>query len=99
MEGGMRRHLAACLFALSFVLGVSSKGLAGADFTTIDFAGATATSAWGINSRGDSVGQYLTHTRAHGFLLLGGKFAPIYFRDAARGLTSVMNGRGGYVGQ
>src|SRR5260370_17705633 len=76
-----RRHLAACLFALSFVPGVISKGLAGTDsFTTIDFPGASATSAYGISPRGDIVGQYLAPDRVRGYLSLSrSPLAPIHY--------------------
>src|SRR3981081_1526615 len=70
-DGKTRRPLAACLFALSFVPGVSSKVLAGCEsLVTIDFPGASATSAYGINPRGDIVGQYSTPGRVRGYLLL-----------------------------
>src|SRR5229473_2372283 len=100
MEGTMRRHLAACLLALSFVLGVTSKGLAGADgFTTIDFPGATFNSAMGINSHGDIVGQYNTPGRVHGYLWREGKFAPIDFPGATFSLSRGITPRGDIVGQ
>ena len=100
MEGKMRRHLAACLFALSFVLGVTSKGLAGTDgFTTIDFPGATFNSAIGINSRGDIVGQYNTPGRVHGYLWREGEFASIDFPGASLTITRGINSEGDIVGQ
>src|SRR3954469_19273684 len=39
-------------------------------FTTIDVPGATATTAWGINARGDVAGSYVDAGGfSHGFLL------------------------------
>src|SRR5260370_9642868 len=100
MEGKRRRHLAAGLFALSFVLGVTSKGLAGTDgFTTIDFPGATFNSAIGINSLGDIVGQYNTPGRVHGYLWREGEFASIDFPGATFSLSRGITPRGDIVGQ
>src|SRR5229473_88747 len=100
MEGTMRRHLAACLLALSFVLGVTSKGLAETDgFTTIDFPGATFNSAQGINPRGDIMGGYVTPGRVHGYLLQGGKFASIDFPGANFSFSRGINSEGDIVGQ
>ena len=49
----MRRHFASYLLALSFLPSVTSKCLAETDgLTTIDFPGASFTSAQGINPRG-----------------------------------------------
>ena len=96
----MRRQLKAGFFALSFVLGVTSKGLAGNDgFTTIDFPGATFSSAIGINSRGDIVGQYNTPGRVHGYLWREGKFAPIDVPGATFSLARGITPRGDIVGQ
>src|SRR5260370_797989 len=96
----MRRHLAACLFALSFVLGVTSKGLAETGgFTTIDFPGASFNSAQGINPRGDIVGGYVTPGRVHGYLLRGGKFASIDFPGANFSFSRGINSEGDIVGQ
>ncbi|HXF96581.1 MAG TPA: hypothetical protein VNI61_10840 [Gemmatimonadales bacterium] len=47
-------------------------------FTTIEVPGARATTAWGINARGDIVGSYVDANGAsHGFLLQGGVFTTI----------------------
>jgi hypothetical protein len=50
-----------CSLALSAlaILALPSPAVASEQtFTTIDFPGATVTNAWGINARGDIVGQY-----------------------------------------
>src|SRR5258708_6303858 len=94
MKGKTRRHLAACLFALGFVPGVSSMGLAGTDsFTTIDLPGASGTSAYGINPRGDIAGQYLTPGRVRGYLLLSGSaLAAIDYPGAVFSFPRGING-------
>src|SRR5438552_16580298 len=67
-EENMRRHLASYLLALSFLPSVTSKGLAETDgLTTIDFPGASFTSAQGINPRGDIVGNYRIAGVLHGY--------------------------------
>ena len=43
--------------------------LSGGSFTTIDFPGASFTTAQGINPRGDIVGRYISAGVNHGFLL------------------------------
>ena len=54
------------------------------DFTTIDVPGAVATTAWGINARGDIVGSYTDGTgRSHGYLLRDGEFTTIDFSGTA----------------
>ena len=42
-------------------------------FTSIDFPGAIATDAHGINARGDIVGRYVLAGKTHGFLLSRGE--------------------------
>jgi probable HAF family extracellular repeat protein len=51
------------------------QGLTGPfEFVTIDYPGATATNANGLNSRGDVVGSYVDSTgKTHGFLLNRGR--------------------------
>ena len=47
-------------------------------FKSIDYPGAASTSAWGVNSHGEIVGNYTnSDTTAHGFLLQGGVFKPL----------------------
>jgi uncharacterized membrane protein len=62
-------------------------------YTTIDDPGVTttATTAWGINSRGDVVGEYFDARGRHGFLRRNGVFTPIDFPGAltsARGINA-----------
>jgi len=58
------------LLALSFLPSMTSKGLAETDgVTTIDFPGASFTSAQGINRRDDIVGACVSAGVVHGFLL------------------------------
>ncbi|GAC1656226.1 MAG: hypothetical protein NVS4B3_21780 [Gemmatimonadaceae bacterium] len=54
------------------------------DFTTIDVPGALATSASGINARGDIVGSYVDgNHHSHGYLLREGEFTTIDFPGTA----------------
>ena len=79
MEEHMKRRL--YLLALSFALGAASNAFGQSPtFTQIDYPGATSTQAWGINSRGDIVGHYVSANKSsHGFLLSGGHFTSIDF--------------------
>ena len=96
----MQRHLALYLFALCFVPGVSSKGLAETDgFTAINFPGASFTSSQGINPRGDIVGNYSIAGVFHGYLLSRGEFASIDFPGASFTAALGNNSDGDIVGQ
>ena len=66
----MRRQRILYSLALGFLLGVTSNVLADSPtFTTIDFPGATTTTPWSINTRGDIAGLYVSADRVtHGFL-------------------------------
>ena len=59
--------------------GAGFKGflLSGGIFTTIDVPGSAETNAWGINGRGQIVGEYEDAGRTHGFLLDHGIFTTI----------------------
>ena len=96
----MRRHFASYLLALSFLPSVTSKGLAETDgLTTIDFPGASFTSAQGINPRGDIVGNYRIAGVLHGYRLSrGGEFRSIDFPDASSSFAREINPRGDIVG-
>src|SRR3954471_20185416 len=53
-------------------------------FTTIEVPGAAATTAWGINARGDVAGSYVdARGFSHGFLLSGSTFTTIDVPGAA----------------
>ena len=61
-------------------------------YTTIDYPSLTTTTtiAWGINARGDVVGEYFDAGGRHGFLLRNGTFTSIDFPGAltsARGIN------------
>ena len=43
--------------------------LSGGEFTSFDFPSANSTEAFGINPRGDIVGEYISAGVTHGFLL------------------------------
>src|SRR5262249_49526852 len=66
---------------------------------TIDFPGASATQALGINPRGDIVGQYEDGEGVtHAFLLGGGQFTSFDFPGATRTTAFGINPRGDIVG-
>ena len=82
--------------ALSAGFNVSGQQLA---YTSIDFPGATSTSAWGINSHGDVVGVYtLPDTSVHGFLFSGGEITSLDYPGAATTHTWGINDHGEIVG-
>src|SRR5882724_5723988 len=88
------------LLAISLALGAISN-IAGQTptFKTIDFPGAASTQAWGINSRGDIVGYYVSADKSsHGFLLSGGHFASIDYPGAAVTMINGIGARGEIVG-
>src|SRR5690242_16863988 len=69
-------------------------------FTQIDYPGAGATQAWGINSRGDIVGFYTgSDKNNHGFLTNGGKFTPVDYPGAAVTYANGINPQGDIVGE
>src|SRR5215472_6172005 len=85
------------LFALSLTFGATSVALADT-FTAIDFPGATATFAIGINPRGDIVGNYTVAGHTHGFVLSGDSFTTIDFPGAAFTQATGIDPRGDIVG-
>src|SRR5579864_6189480 len=96
----MRQHLKLYLPMLGFVLALSSTVAAGEDptFTTIDFPGASFTSANGINAQGDVVGAYMSAGVMHGYLLSDGSFTTIDFPGASSTVPRGINPRGDIVG-
>ena len=82
---------------------LGSVSLALADdftYTTIDFSGATATLAAGINTSGQIVGGYLLPDQSrHGFLDVGGVFTTLDDPNATSGSENVgINDSGQIVG-
>jgi hypothetical protein len=79
------------LAVLAFVLTLAAPVRAQErQYITIAPAGATSSTAFGINARGDIVGTFVESGVQHGFLLSKGKFTVIDFPDAqgtiARGI-------------
>jgi len=69
-------------------------------FAVIDFPGSSATTAAGINARGDVVGSYqIAGGNTHGFLLHQGVFSTIDFPDASLTAARAINARGDIVGR
>src|SRR3984957_6905694 len=68
-------------------------------YTTIDFPGATTTSAWGISDRGDVVGVYsLPDKTNHGFLWSGWRLTSIDYPGATATDTWGINAQGDIAG-
>jgi uncharacterized membrane protein len=75
---------------------------AGADnrFSLIDYPDASSTQAWGINSRGDIVGNYTgAGNNSHGFLSNGSHYTAIDYPGAAVTLVNGINPQGDIVGE
>ena len=72
--------LAVGLIALGLTVGADERSLR---FTAIDFTGAVATTAFGINAQRDIVGAYRIGTVDHGFLLSNGTLTTIDYPGAA----------------
>jgi hypothetical protein len=72
--------------------------VAALSFTAIDFPGATATVAAGINAAGDIVGGWSDATGTHGFLLQAGVFSPISFPLATSTTAFGINDTGEIAG-
>ena len=70
----------------------------GPTFTTIDYPGATSTTPWWINTRGDIVGLYTAAGLTHGFLLTGGQYSTIDFPGASGTELYGINPQGDTVG-
>jgi uncharacterized membrane protein len=86
-------------FAALIQLCLVSSGLSAEQrFTAIDFPGTSGvTAAFGINDRGDIVGNYGPGD-AHGFLLSKGKFTTIDFPGASATAARGINSEGDIVG-
>ena len=96
----MKRQWKHYLLVLGCLLGATSNALGqGPTFTTIDYPGAATTTPWGINTRGDIVGQYVLGDVTHGFLLSGGQFSTIDFPGATYTAATAINQRGDIVGR
>lgn len=96
----MRQQLKLYLLMLGFGLALSPTAAAGEDptFTTIDFPGASFTSAVGINPQGDIVGAYVSAGVLHGYLLSGDSFTTTDFPGASGTVPRGINPRGDIVG-
>ncbi len=89
------KHASGYLLTLIFALCATSNVFGqGPIFTTIDYPGAAATQPWGINTRADIVGFYVSGGATHGFLLSGGQFTRIDFPDATGTEVYAINPRG-----
>lgn len=67
-------------------------------YTSLHPAGATKSSAWGINARGDVVGDYWVDTQEHGFLLRNGQLVTIDLPGKTMAHPRDINARGDIAG-
>jgi len=67
-------------------------------YSTIDYPGATATFAYGVNATGDVVGGYTASFVNHGFLLKNGVYTSVDFPGAYTTTASAINDSGDIVG-
>jgi uncharacterized membrane protein len=89
MERRKRITLAAASLALAVSAAADERS---PQFTTIDFPGSVATTAFGVNEGGEIVGSYRDpSSRTHGFVKSGDLFRPINYPGAiftdARGIS------------
>jgi hypothetical protein len=100
MEEHMTRQCKLYLLAFGFLLGTTPNVFAqGPTFTTIDFPGASTTTPWGINTRGDIVGLFVNADKStHGFLLSEGQYSQIDFPGATGTELYGINPAGDLVG-
>ena len=104
MRGHVRHLTRAALLAICGVLvgeGVASTtGEREFSYSPIDYPEAAATTATGVNARGDIVGTYLRGGISHGFVLRDGAFTTIDVPGAAgtdaRGISPAGDIVGGY---
>jgi probable HAF family extracellular repeat protein len=91
----------ACLVFCSAPYQVQATGytLTSDTFTFIDVPGATVTAAYGINARGQIVGDYYVNPPVtHGFLDSGGSFTPIDVPGVSTTQAFGINASGQIVG-
>ena len=72
--------------------------MADGQYYSLHPAGATNSSAWGINARGDIVGDYWIGSTEHGFLLRGGELITIDLEGRAMAHLRDINARGDIAG-
>ncbi len=91
-RGGLLAVLSLCVLASTAVAGP-------ARFVSIDFPGATATFAFGINPAGAIVGAYFKGGQEHAFVLRGGSFSSFDYPGAAWTEAYGIPANGDIVGQ
>src|SRR5579862_8132265 len=93
----MQRFIKVALFYLASISPVMATDFR---FVRIDVPDATATTANGINARGDIVGSFVDANEVyHGFLLRKGVFSIIDFPNASFTAARAINARGDIVGR
>ena len=69
-------------------------------YTLIDYPNATSTQLWGVNSRGEMIGVYVSADKVtHGFLYSHGQFKSIDYPGSALTLANGINAQGDIVGE
>ena len=96
----MRRRFALCVLMLGFVLGSAPTAQRSRPrWSSIDYPGATSTTALDVSPAGDIVGSYTDATGTHGYLLgRNGRFTPIDFPNAVFTRAAGINARRDIVG-
>lgn len=95
----IKRIVYAILANALFSLGVAAQDPTINGYTQIDYPGAIATAARGVNARKDVVGFYVDQAnKTHGFLLSGQDFTTIDYPGATITVLDGINDRGDIVG-
>jgi probable HAF family extracellular repeat protein len=104
VHGGSVMRQFIFIITLASLIGSTARAQTSTDvpqfrFRTIDFPEGTATQAFGINERGDVVGEYTDAAgNVHGFLWSNGNFSSIDYPGAALTSTRGINDAGEIVG-
>jgi probable HAF family extracellular repeat protein len=99
MKTILNSHGAARFLTFGFALaGVGILTAQSPVFTPIDYPQATATRAFGINARGQIVGNFTSGGHDHGFLLSGSSYAAVDIPGASATYVYGINGRRDTVG-
>jgi uncharacterized membrane protein len=90
-------RMALAVLALAWLAGASPAN-AGYTFTSIDYPGATSTSAYGINDAGQIVGSYFSGSTGKSFLLTSTGFSSFSYPGASQTTAYGINDAGQIVG-
>jgi probable HAF family extracellular repeat protein len=99
MKTSLLRIPAMGLLAASLMCGQAPVANSQGAFTLIDYPNSTSTTVWGINSRKEMVGVYISAGVSHGFLLSSGRYQTIDPPGAVLTIANGINARGDIVGE